>query len=161
MIGRSPCDPTVRQTADPSLPRTGLDHLVTLVDQAETERGTDTGVVLDEQQAVGHPTILLPPAVRRQLDRQRPDVVAALEHGQLAPRVAVAPGAADDRQVLVRRVGDQALEGDLPSGQADRADAVGLEVAAGEQRGDRAGAALDAVLPSVAGDPVWDDAAVP
>jgi hypothetical protein len=79
-------------------------------------------------------------------DGEGADVVAELEDGELAAGVPVAPGAADDRHVLIGRVGDQALERDLAGGQADRADAVGLEVAAVQQRGDRAGAALDADL---------------
>jgi hypothetical protein len=97
-------------------PEPASTDLVALVDQAEAEGGADAGVVLDEQQAVGHPPILLPAAVDGQPDGEDADVVAELEDGELAAGVPVAPGAADDRHVLVGRVGDQALERDLAGG---------------------------------------------
>jgi hypothetical protein len=99
--------------------------------------------------------------VDRQLDGECPDVVAELEDGQLAAGVPVAPGAADDRGALLGRVGDQALERYLPGRQADRADAVGLEVAAVEQGGDRAGAALDADLVAVVRIRSWNTSMSP
>ena len=97
-------------------PRAGLDDLVALIgSQAEAEAVRMREVILDEQEAVGRPAILLPPAVAVSRTVSVPTSLPSPRgRSTPRPRVPVTPGAADDRQVLVRRRRlHQALERDL------------------------------------------------